>query len=132
VIDSRTAFQFVRFSLVGLCGAVAHYSVLIGLVELAGSSAVVGSMLGALAGASVNYTLSRLFVFDARRGHGGAIPRFLATAALSAALNGLLMAIVVNVIGVPYILGQVIVTVMLATVNYLLSRHWTFLDRPAA
>lgn len=132
MIGRRTAFQFVRFALVGLCGAVAHYSVLIGAVELAGASAVAGSMLGAVAGATVNYTLARLFVFDARRGHAGAIPRFLATAAMSAALNGLLMGLFVNVAGIAYIPAQVLVTVILATVNYLASRSWTFRDRPAA
>jgi len=131
-VGRRTALQFVRFSLVGLCGAVAHYSTLIGAVELAGASAVAGSMLGALAGATVNYTLSRLFVFEAQRGHGGAIPRFLATAAVSAALNGILMAILVNLIGLPYLPAQVLVTGMLVTVNYLASRHWTFRDRWAA
>jgi putative flippase GtrA len=89
-------------------------------------------MMGAVAGATVNYTLARIFVFDAQRGHAGAIPRFLATAALSAALNGLLMAVFVNLLGIPYIPAQVAVTVILATVNYLASRHWTFRDRRAA
>lgn len=129
MIDRRTAVQFLRFSLVGLCGAVGHYSVLIAAVELAGASAVAGSMLGALVGATVNYTLARIFVFRAQRGHAGAIPRFLATAAASAVLNGLLMALFVNGFAIPYIPAQVIVTVILAVANYLASRHWTFVDR---
>jgi len=132
MIARRTARQFVRFSLVGLCGAVAHYSTLIGAVELAKASAVSGSMLGALAGAIVNYALARLFVFNAQRGHAGAIPRFLATAAASAVMNGALMAIIMTLFPVPYLAAQVVVTAILVMVNYLASRHWTFRDRPAA
>lgn len=131
MVTRRTARQFVRFSLVGLCGALAHYSTLIGSVELMGWSAVTGSMLGAFAGASVNYVLARLFVFDARRGHAGAIARFLATAAGSAMLNGALMAILVTILRLPYIPAQVMVTGGLVIVNYLASRHWAFRDRPA-
>lgn len=128
MIDRRTALQFARFSAVGLLGAVAHYTVLIGAVELLALSPVTGAVLGAAAGAAVNYTLARLFVFDARRGHAGAIPRFLAAAAASMALNGAAMALLVEVLGLPYIPAQVLVTVALATVNYLASRYWAFRD----
>lgn len=132
MISRGTAWQFVRFSLVGVCGAVAHYSTLIGAVEIAGASAVAGSMLGALAGATVNYVLARTFVFAARRSHAAAIPRFLATAAASAGLNGALMALLVTLLGLAYLPAQVLVTVLLAVVNYLASRHWAFRDHPIA
>lgn len=128
MIGRRTALQFARFSAVGVLGAVAHYGVLIGLVEVFGRSPVTGAVLGAAAGAAVNYTLARLYVFEARRGHAGAIPRFLAAAAASMALNGAAMALLVNVVGVPYIPAQVLVTVALATVNYAASRYWAFRD----
>ena len=125
----RTTAQFLRFALVGLFGTAAHYGLLIGLVELAGASPVLGSTLGALAGAIVNYILSWHFVFNARRTHSGAFPRFLMTAAVSAGLNGALMALLVNVMGLfSYIPAQVLVTIILSVLNFLVSRYWTFQD----
>lgn len=131
MIARRTAVQFARFSGVGVMGAVAHYSVLIGAVEVAGLSPVAGAMMGAVAGATVIYVLTRLYVFRTRRSHLSAIARFLATAAGSAALNGGLMALLVTVLALPYLPAQLAVTALLSIGNFLASRHWTFRD-PAA
>ncbi len=135
MIPRETVWQFMRFSAVGVFGAVAHYGVLILAVEAAGLSAVVGSMLGAVSGAAVNYALARLFVFRTRRSHVSAIPRFFLTAAGSAALNGAAMALLVPGLGLPYLPAQVAVTGVLVLVNYVASRRFTFSDpgpRPLA
>jgi len=128
MIGRRTILQYARFIGVGALGAAAHFAVLIGAVELLGASPVTGAVLGAATGALVQYTFGRLFVFDARRSHAGAIPRFLATAGANMALNGAGMALLVSVIGVPYVLAQVLVTGALFTANYLTTRYWVFRD----
>ena len=51
--------QFLRFAGAGIFGTTAHYLVLLGLVELAGTNAVLASFIGFICGALVNYTLSR-------------------------------------------------------------------------
>ena len=46
--------RFLRFAMVGALGTLAHYSLLLALVEVAGAEPVVGSVAGFVLGARVN------------------------------------------------------------------------------
>ncbi|EDP65029.1 hypothetical protein BAL199_21774 [alpha proteobacterium BAL199] len=118
--------QFVGFATVGMVGLVAHYSALTGLVELGGVDPVVASVIGFLAGALVNYVLNRRLVFRSDRAHRAAGPRFFAVAASGLVLNGLLMTLLVDHLGVFYLVAQVMVTGGLVFWHFLLNKFWTF------
>ena len=51
--------QFASFASAGALGTIVHYFVLLGLVSIFLSRPVTASILGSLAGAIVNYLLSR-------------------------------------------------------------------------
>ncbi len=125
------AKQFSLFTLVGAVGSVAHYLLLIVLVELADSDAVITSMAGALLGAIINYLLNHRYTFRSDRRHREALPRFLAVAAVGFALNALLMWLGVDVAGLHYLLAQVLATVLVLVWNWLGNRLWTFAREPA-
>ena len=118
--------QFAGFVAVGVAGLVAHYGVLTGLVELASVDAVAASVAGFVAGGFVNYGLNRRLVFRSDRAHLAAGPRFLAVAASGLVLNALLMALLVDHLGVYYLAAQVLVTGSLTVWHFLLNRFWTF------
>jgi putative flippase GtrA len=125
--------QFITFTGVGLVAAVAHYGVLILLVELGRMQPVFATLWGFLAGAAVSYLLNRRFTFRSDRPHRAAAPRFLAVSTGGFVLNGLVMWLLNEGWGVPYLLAQVIATLIVLFWNFTVNLLWTFrvnLDDP--
>lgn len=118
--------QFITFTGVGLVAAVAHYGVLIALVELGGMQPVIATLWGFLAGAAVSYVLNRRFTFRSDRPHRAAAPRFLAVSTGGFVLNGLVMWLLNEGWGVPYLLAQVIATLLVLFWNFTVNLLWTF------
>lgn len=119
-------WRFIRFGMVGAIGTLAHYALLLVLVEGVGAGAMVGTASGSLLGALVNYVLSRRLVFASDRRHREALPRFLLVAASSLLLNAVLMYVLAVGLGWHYLLAQVLTTAMLLLWNYAANARWTF------
>ena len=124
--------QFITFSGVGVVAAVAHYGVLILLVEMGGLSPVIATLWGFIAGAIVSYLLNRRFTFRSDRPHRSAVPRFLAVTAGGFVLNGCAMWLLNEQWGVPYLIAQVIATAVVLFWNFTANRLWTFGAIPGA
>jgi putative flippase GtrA len=120
--------QFLTFAGVGVVAAVAHYGVLIVLVEIFKIAPVIATLWGFLAGAAVSYWLNRHFTFRSDRPHREAAPRFLAVSTGGFVLNGLIMFVLNEHWGVPYLLAQVIATLIVLVWNFSANRLWTFRD----
>lgn len=118
--------RFMRFGMAGAVGTLAHYALLLGLVEGFGASAMAGTAAGSLLGALVNYVLSRRLVFASVRRHREALPRFLLVAASSLLLNAMLMFAMVETFGWHYLPSQVLTTALLLLWNYVANARWTF------
>lgn len=127
-IVRRLGTQFSNFSLVGLVGTVAHYAILVLLVEAFGIHAVPASIAGAVLGAAVNYGLNRRYTFKSSSPHLSAAPRFFVTAIAGFLLNGLLMWLAVDKFGAHYLASQAMVTVIVLFWNFASSRIWVFKD----
>jgi putative flippase GtrA len=121
--------QFSLFSLVGVVGTIAHYLLLLTLVELANVRPVGASMAGALLGALVNYALNYRYTFGSRRLHREALPRFMVVAGVGFALNAAIMWLAVAQVHIYYMLAQVITTAIVLVWNYLGNRLWTFSEK---
>lgn len=121
--------RFLRFAVVGAIGTAAHYALLLALVEGAGADPVAGSVAGFLLGALVNYTMNRTLVFRSDRAHVEALPRFLAIAGMGLCWNALLMYVLVDMLGVHYLIAQVFTTGLLLGWHYVGNALWTFRRR---
>ena len=118
--------QFVRYAGAGVIGTAAHYAVLVALVQGAGTAVVAASTAGAIAGAAVNYLLNHRFTFASRESHGRALPRFAVVAAAGIALNALVLAGMLALVGPHYLVAQVAATLAVLVAGYLANRAWTF------
>ena len=118
--------QLLTFSGVGLVAAVAHYGVLIALVEGFGMAPVIATLWGFLAGAGVSYYLNRRYTFRSDRPHRAAAPRFLAVSVGGFLLNGIVMWVLNESWGVQYLIAQVIATLIVLSWNFSVNRLWTF------
>jgi len=118
--------QFVTFPGVGLIAAVAHFGVLIALVEGGGIAPVIATLWAFLAGVAVSYVLNRRYTFRSGRPHRAAAPRFFAVSAVGFVLNGAGMWFLIEAWGVPYLIAQVIATTIVLIWNFSANRWWTF------
>ncbi len=118
--------RFLRFAAVGAVGTLAHYALLLVMVEGFGARPLVGAAAGFVLGAVVNYALSRLLVFDSDRRHVEALPRFLAVAAMGLGWTALLMGLFVDLLGLHYMVAQIVTTGLLLLWHYAGNALWTF------
>ncbi|HQR11208.1 MAG TPA: GtrA family protein [Casimicrobiaceae bacterium] len=118
--------RFVRYAGAGVIGTGAHYAVLVAMVQGAGAGVVAASTAGAVVGAAINYALNHRFTFASRQSHRRALPRFAAVAVAGIALNALVLAAVLALVGPHYLVAQVAATVAVLVAGYLANRAWTF------
>lgn len=118
--------HILLFAALGGVGTLAHYAVLIGLVQGGLAGPVAGSTAGFLAGGLVNYQLGRRLVFRSSVRHRAALAKFFTIAGIGLLLNALLMALLTRVLGAPYLPAQVLVTGLLVFWHYAGNAAWTF------
>jgi len=118
--------KFLKFSAVGALGTLAHYSVLIFLVQILSVNVLVATSIGALVGALVNYLLNYRWTFASNKRHSEAMVKFFAVAGVGFVLNGLFMTLFSAVLALHYLIAQVITTAMVLFWNFLGNHYWTF------
>ncbi|MGH6840453.1 MAG: GtrA family protein [Methylocella sp.] len=118
--------QFSSFVAVGFIATGVHYALLIGLVEIAGISAVAAALIGYGAGGTVSYVLNRRHVFRSDLPHQAAASRFTLVAAVGFGLTFLFMSLLVNWAGISYLPAQVATTGIVMFWSFVAHRIWTF------
>ena len=125
----RQSRQIVAYVFSGGVTAVAHYALLIGLVELGGVAPVPATLAGFTLGAVVSYTLNRWLTFDATHSHAQATWRFALIAAGGFVLTGILMHLFVTRAGLPYLPMQIVTTLIVMVFSFLGHKFFSFADR---
>lgn len=118
--------QFIRFAGVGAIGTLAHYSVLIFLVQIMAANAIFASTAGFVVGAITNYHLNYHFTFASNKRHVEAMSKFLTVAIIGMLLNGLVMLFCIDVFDMMYLIAQFIATAIVLLWNFFVNRLWTF------
>jgi putative flippase GtrA len=118
--------QFSSFVVVGFIATGVHYALLIGLVEIAGISAVAAALIGYGAGGTVSYGLNRRLVFRTNLPHEAAMSRFTLVAAVGFGLTYIFMSLFVHAAGIPYLPAQVATTGIVMFWNFAAHSLWTF------
>ena len=130
---SRLLEKLVKYSTVGAVGSVAHYALLIVLVQTFSANVLLATSIGALAGALVNYFMNYTWTFASTKRHSEAITKFFVIAAVGFVLNGLLMMVLAGHLRLHYLLAQVMTTGVVLLWGFLANHCWTFSEaRPKA
>lgn len=108
----------------GFAAVAAHYALMYALIR-AGLAPVPASAVGFLAGALTRFALSYLHIFSPTGGVHVAGVRFVVAIAAQLAANSVLLA-VLTAQGLSVWPAQVLTTVLLTFVNYLVYRWWVF------
>ena len=126
--DHERGAQFLRFAAMGALGTGVHYAILIVLVSFFNHPATLSAMMGATAGALTNYFLNYHFTFASDRRHREALPRFMTMAVLGVAMNGLIVEALTHY-QLNYLVAQIIATLAILSINFMVSRIWIFRNR---
>ena len=118
--------QVIIFAATGLAAAVAHYGLMIVLVERARWMPLPATLSGYLAGGVVSYLLNRRFTFASARAHRDGAWRFAIVAGVGFGLTALSMAVLVNGAGLPYVPAQIATTGVVLIWSFAAHRIWTF------
>jgi len=121
-----TTRQLATYATVGVGATLAHYAVLIALVEGGGWRAVPATLCGYVVGGGVAYLLNRRHTFESERPHAEATWRFALVAFAGFCVTYVLMSLFVDRWGAPYLPAQVVTTVLAMFVTFALNRRWTF------
>jgi putative flippase GtrA len=123
--------QPLRFVLVGLAGYVVNLAAFAALYGL-GTAYVVASVSAYLVSNALMYLGNRYFTFAlGHDGFWGAYARYVGVGLLVAALAALLLACLVEGLGVDPRLGQGLALALVTPVAFLLTKRWSFQLRPA-
>jgi putative flippase GtrA len=118
--------QFFIFVAVGLAAAVAHFGVLIGLVEAGGVAPAPATLAGYVAGGLVSYALNRRHTYASDRPHGEAGWRFTLVAGVGFLMTFASMSLLHDVLGLHYLPAQVLTTGAVLVWSFLAHKLFTF------
>lgn len=130
---ARLLEKLVKYSTVGAVGSVAHYALLIALVQGFAANVLLATSVGALAGALVNYFMNYTWTFASAKRHSETMTKFFVIATVGFVLNGLLMMALAGHLHLHYLLAQVLTTGVVLLWGFLANHYWTFSEaRPKA
>jgi putative flippase GtrA len=118
--------QISSYAGVGCLAAIAHYGLLIGLVELLRADAVTAALFGFGAGGYVSYRLNRRHTFQSDRPHRQTIWRFCLVAFVGFCLTFVLMRQMAERNHMPYLLAQIVTTLAVMVWTFAANRAFTF------
>lgn len=122
----RLAVAFSSFLVVGAICTAAQYAILVLLVQLAAMGATLASSIGFATSAALNYALNYRFTYRATTSHATSFPRFVVVMLAGLALNAAIMYAGVEVVGLHYIVAQVVATGIVLFWNFLANLKWSF------
>ena len=121
--------KFARFAGVGAVATAIQYAILVALVQGLGAEPTPASTLGFAVSVVFNYFANRRWTFRSERAHASAAPRFFLVQGVGLGLNGLLVYLGAEVLGVNYLLAQVAATGVVLVWNFFSHLLWSFSER---
>ena len=123
--------QFSAFFGVGIAAAIVHYGLLVSLVEGYRMEPVRATLVGYVGGGIVSYLLNRRHTYASDRPHREAGWRFALVALVGFGLTWAFMALLVRLLGAPYLPAQIVTTGIVLVWSFLAHKLWTFREPPA-
>lgn len=117
-----------------IAATLVDFATMILCVEVAGASPVAGTAVGATAGAVLNFTLGRAWIFRRQSGHlAGQAVRYALVSAASAAWNSLGEYALHDRVHLQYVLARALVAIAVSVAwNFPMQRQFVFREGSGA
>jgi putative flippase GtrA len=126
MILSKELFnKFIKYSVVGCISIIIYYLSVFVLVEILGKNPLFGTAVSFVIMSYFSFLLNRKFTFGSDFSYDKLL-RFLAVSAIGFTLNFLIMFLVVNVLSLHYSIGELVTTLVIPIINFILNNYWTF------
>lgn len=122
--------RIAKFLLVGLGSTLVHFLVLTFLYKSLNAHIVPATVVAFFASLIFSYLLNRTFTFTSRIQHHIGLPKYLLVTLVGLFWNVLTMYAFVGILGLNYYMSFLLMSVIVATNNYLLNKSWVFIDTP--
>lgn len=122
-----------EFGLFGVVGGLAtglQYLIMAMLVQAFGIHPAPASAAGFSISAVANYALNYRLTFKSTKPHAACAPRFAVVSISGLVLTFVLMLLFVDLLGIHYILSQLLTTLIVLFWNFLLNYAWSFREVP--
>ncbi len=122
--------QITSFIGVGAVASVAHYGLLVALVQVGGVAPVPSALCGFTVGGIISYGLNRRHTFVSERPHDQAVWRFALVASIAFVLTYLFMRLFHEIGHLHYLAAQAITTGIVMIWTFGANKIWTFPEVP--
>ena len=121
--------RVIRFGLAGLAATLVYFLLTNALVLAGGMPPVPASVVAYLLSLGVSYLLQSRFTFQVNANSLNQVARFVITSMAGLALAWCVMAISVDVLSWPYVVGAAAICLLIPIVNFFVFRGWVFAMR---
>ena len=125
LVSKELFLKFIKYSVVGCISILIYFLSVFVLVEVFGKNPIFGSAVAFIIMSYFSFLLNRKFTFGSDFSYNKLL-RFLAVSAIGFTLNFFIMFMVVNVFSLHYSIGELITTLIIPIINFLLNNYWTF------
>lgn len=125
LVSKELFHKFIKYSAVGCLSILIYYLSVFVLVELLGKDPLFGTAVSFVIMSYFSFLLNRKFTFGSDFSYNKVL-RFLAVSAVGFTLNFLIMYLVVNVLSLHYSIGELVTTLVIPIINFILNNYWTF------
>lgn len=115
----------LRYATIGVLATATHYALLGAAVELAAWRPAIAAGVGAAVGAQVAFVGNRWFTFAHRGPWWPSWWRFQGTALIGVGASSALVALG-GVVGVHYLIAQLVATLLAMLLTFAINRRWAF------
>ncbi len=128
-LTNDETMQIIKYGLVGVIGTGAHYLILFLGVEYVGVTVLIATSLGFIVGGFINHHFNKKYTFSSDRSYSETLLKSLVVATLMFVVNLGLMMFLVEYAAVFYLFSQVITTLIVFILGFILNKYTVFLAK---
>jgi putative flippase GtrA len=118
--------EYGQFLLAGISATLAQYLALYLLVDYSIVPILFASILGYIMGGIVNYLINYYITFNSSKKHKDSLISFSIVVAIGLIINTSIFSLMLNQLGLYYLLSQIVASVVVLFWNYWAHKKWTF------
>ncbi|MCM3690904.1 GtrA family protein [Neobacillus niacini] len=125
LVSKELFLKFIKYSIVGCISVLIYFLSVFVLVEHFDKDPIFASTLSFIIMTYISFLLNKKYTFGSHFSYNQML-RFLVVSAIGFTLNFGLMYLVVNILSLHYVIGELITTLIIPIINFILNNYWTF------
>jgi putative flippase GtrA len=125
LVSKELFLKFIKYSVVGCISVLIYFLSVFVLVELFDKDPIFATTLSFIIMTYISFLLNKKYTFGSDFTYNTLL-RFLIVSAIGFTLNFGIMYLVVNILSLHYVIGELITTLIIPIINFILNNYWTF------